>query len=257
MAVEDALHDGLEEGVGATECGEVGRTEVRGNDVEELDGETRGRHVSGGSGVSRARERVYLKEECTRLALLLHALTTTATHILPSAPSSVEWCVPFRSHYLIRTYRLIQHRFRSVLTTAALSHLHMSALASSSRAGSFQNGRPTPHLSGRADPISDSPSRKVSKTLSFFPLRDSYGTTQLVVHTPTGDPGSDALSNLITEFRRIPVESTVLVHGHVRKRPEKQRRPVNCAPLIPLGARSTDSPIGLLSRVPLVMSRFP
>jgi hypothetical protein len=49
IAVEDALHDGLEVGVGATECGEVGRTEVRGDDVEELDGETRERH--GGSGV--------------------------------------------------------------------------------------------------------------------------------------------------------------------------------------------------------------
>jgi hypothetical protein len=35
--------------VGATERGEVGRTEVRGDDVEELDGETRERH--GGSGV--------------------------------------------------------------------------------------------------------------------------------------------------------------------------------------------------------------
>lgn len=50
IAVEDALHDGLEEGVGATECGEVGRTEVRGDDVEELDGETRERHGGSGGG---------------------------------------------------------------------------------------------------------------------------------------------------------------------------------------------------------------
>jgi hypothetical protein len=56
MAVEDALRDGLEEGVGATECGEVGRTEMRGDEVVELDGETRERH--GGSGVDRARGRV-------------------------------------------------------------------------------------------------------------------------------------------------------------------------------------------------------
>jgi hypothetical protein len=55
IAVEDALHDGLEERMGATECGEVGMTEVREDDVEELDGETRERH--GGSGVDRARER--------------------------------------------------------------------------------------------------------------------------------------------------------------------------------------------------------
>jgi hypothetical protein len=85
----------------------------------------------------------------------------------------------------------------------------------------------------QADPNSHAPSRKVSKTLSFFPLRDSYGTTQLVVHTPTGDPGPDEPSQeskLMTELGRIPVESTVLIHGDVRLRPEKQRRPVNCAP---------------------------
>ena len=49
IAVEDALYDGLEEGVGATECGEVRRAEVGGDEVEELDGETRERH-GGGSG---------------------------------------------------------------------------------------------------------------------------------------------------------------------------------------------------------------
>jgi hypothetical protein len=79
-------------------------------------------------------------------------------------------------------------------------------------------------------PVSHAPSRKVSKFLSFFPLRDSYGTTQLVVHTPTtGDSLPDEHSkpsNLVTELEHIPVESTVLIHGHVRLRPEKQRRPV-------------------------------
>jgi hypothetical protein len=60
MAVEDALHDGLEEGVGATECGKVGRTEVRGDEVVELDGETRERHGGVGSGQGkRKREGVF------------------------------------------------------------------------------------------------------------------------------------------------------------------------------------------------------
>jgi hypothetical protein len=67
MAVEDALHDGLEEGVGAAERGEVGRGEVRGDEVVELDGETRERH--GGSGVDRAREGRVNKRSGTRLAL--------------------------------------------------------------------------------------------------------------------------------------------------------------------------------------------
>jgi len=71
------------------------------------------------------------------------------------------------------------------------------------------------------------PERKISKYLSFFPLRDSYGTTQLVVHTPISDPpdARGQQSNLIAELARIPVDSTVLIHGHVRLRPEKQRRP--------------------------------
>ena len=52
-----------------------------------------------GRELGRTRERVYLKNKCsTRLALLLHALTTTATHLLPSVPSSVERCVSFHSH---------------------------------------------------------------------------------------------------------------------------------------------------------------
>ena len=120
-----------------------------------------------------------------------------------------------------------------------------------------------PSLPSRASvchsrPTSHTPSRKLSKSLSFFPLRDSYGTTQLVVHAPVGDPSLDGdvqQSNHVTELARIPVESTVLVQGHVRLRPQKQRRPV-ITHLIPLGSQTTDSPIAL-SRAPLVMSRFP
>lgn len=87
-------------------------------------------------------------------------------------------------------------------------------------------------LEGACRPLtltSHAPSSKVSKSLSFFPLRDSYGTTQLVVHTPPGDPPPDGdvqQSNSLTDLARIPVESTVLIQGHVRLRPEKQRRPV-------------------------------
>ncbi|KAI0002982.1 tRNA synthetases class II-domain-containing protein [Russula compacta] len=72
------------------------------------------------------------------------------------------------------------------------------------------------------------PERKVSKSLSFFPLRDSYGTTQLVAHAPAVDPlseGRGQQSNLVAKLARVPVESAVLIHGHVRSRPEKQRRP--------------------------------
>ena len=156
----------------------------------------------------------------------------------------------------------LQPHFRSVLIPAVPSPLRTRALASSSLAGSFQNGIPPPRLSlperasvSHSRPASHAPSRKVSKSLSFFPLRDSYGTTQLVVHTPLGCPSLDGdvqQSNDVADLARVPVESTVLIQGHVRLRPEKQRRPVT-AHLIPLGSQTTDSPIGLLSRAPLVM----
>src|SRR6267154_1832442 len=51
-----------------------------------------------GRELGRRRERVYLKNECTRLGLLLHSLTPTATHILSSVPSCVERCVRLYSH---------------------------------------------------------------------------------------------------------------------------------------------------------------
>jgi aspartyl-tRNA synthetase len=55
--------------------------------------------------------------------------------------------------------------------------------------------------------------------MSFFPLKDSYGTTQLIVDH--SDEGRPALAD-------VPVESTVLIQGTVCMRPENARRPV-CA----------------------------
>ncbi|KAI0650079.1 tRNA synthetases class II-domain-containing protein [Trametes meyenii] len=65
------------------------------------------------------------------------------------------------------------------------------------------------------------PKGTVSKKLSFFGLRDSYGTTQLVVDSRTC--GADVHAAM----REIPEESTVLVEGLVRHRPESQQRDVS------------------------------
>ena len=62
--------------------------------------------------------------------------------------------------------------------------------------------------------------RKVSKKLSFFGLRDSCGTTQLVADARTLGP------ELLASIRDIPEESTVLVEGVVRERPSSQQRDV-------------------------------
>ncbi|KAL1946671.1 hypothetical protein VTO73DRAFT_14775 [Trametes versicolor] len=64
------------------------------------------------------------------------------------------------------------------------------------------------------------PKGKVSKKLSFFDIRDSHGTTQLVVDSRSC--GVDVLS----EMRNVPEESTVLVEGSVRRRPAAQQRDV-------------------------------
>ncbi|KAM5535695.1 hypothetical protein V8D89_010682 [Ganoderma adspersum] len=62
------------------------------------------------------------------------------------------------------------------------------------------------------------PKGKVSKKLSFFGLRDSYGTTQLVADARTLGP------ELLASMRDVPEESTVLVEGVVRERPSSQQR---------------------------------
>ncbi|KAF7301463.1 hypothetical protein MIND_00711700 [Mycena indigotica] len=56
------------------------------------------------------------------------------------------------------------------------------------------------------------PERKGGKNLSFFPLRDSLGTTQLVVNNQPS-------------FSDVPIESTVLVQGTVVARPMNAKRP--------------------------------
>ncbi|KAF9646974.1 hypothetical protein BDM02DRAFT_3156369 [Thelephora ganbajun] len=62
------------------------------------------------------------------------------------------------------------------------------------------------------------PERKVSKSLSFFPLKDSYGTTQLVVHRDHTNVDK------LTALSAVPPESVVLIQGRVRSRPAHSKR---------------------------------
>ncbi|KAG9317238.1 tRNA synthetases class II-domain-containing protein [Chiua virens] len=62
------------------------------------------------------------------------------------------------------------------------------------------------------------PERKISNVLSFFPIKDASGTTQLVVRRNPDNHDLAALS-------RVPLESSVLIHGRVSERPNKDRRP--------------------------------
>ncbi|KAI0773883.1 hypothetical protein C8Q74DRAFT_791548 [Fomes fomentarius] len=64
------------------------------------------------------------------------------------------------------------------------------------------------------------PKGKVSKKLSFFGVRDSSGTIQLVVDARTCGP------ELLAAMRAVPEESTVLVEGTVRARPGSQQRDI-------------------------------
>ncbi|KAI6047127.1 hypothetical protein EDC04DRAFT_2886947 [Pisolithus marmoratus] len=63
------------------------------------------------------------------------------------------------------------------------------------------------------------PERKASKAMSFFPIKDSHGTTQLVVRRKR-----DSCAGDLAALSDIPVESTVLIEGEVRVRPESSRR---------------------------------
>jgi hypothetical protein len=117
---------------------------------------------------------------------------------------------------------LTQVLFLLVHTLVALFLLQMSDLRLFSLGGSSLKGLPTSlsaqfllcsHLNNR---------RKIFKSMSFFPLMDSYGTIQLVVTRKTCQSDSDPLS----ELSDVPTESAVLIQGHVRLRPANSMRRV-------------------------------
>ncbi|KDQ07598.1 hypothetical protein BOTBODRAFT_597953 [Botryobasidium botryosum FD-172 SS1] len=64
------------------------------------------------------------------------------------------------------------------------------------------------------------PERKISKSMSFFSLKDSHGTTQLVVRRTPG-----ASEDVLASLSEIPIESTVLIQGKVKPRPKDAQRP--------------------------------
>ncbi|KAI0921502.1 hypothetical protein AcW1_004542 [Taiwanofungus camphoratus] len=61
------------------------------------------------------------------------------------------------------------------------------------------------------------PERKVNKKLSFFNVRDSSGSVQLVV-------SANASTDVLSSMREVPTESTILVEGIVRMRGLSHRR---------------------------------
>lgn len=78
--------------------------------------------------------------------------------------------------------------------------------------------------------------RKTHKSFSFFPLRDSYGTTQLVVHR------DHITTEKFATLSAVPPESVVTIQGRVRSRPNHSKRPVSFYPF-PLGSPRSDLPV--------------
>ncbi|KAJ3762893.1 hypothetical protein EV360DRAFT_92159 [Lentinula raphanica] len=64
------------------------------------------------------------------------------------------------------------------------------------------------------------PERK-GKLVSFFPLKDSFGTVQLIVNS------SDRTREDLAALSEVPTESSVLVEGRVLLRPPSARRPMS------------------------------
>ncbi|KAK7695641.1 hypothetical protein QCA50_000277 [Cerrena zonata] len=63
--------------------------------------------------------------------------------------------------------------------------------------------------------------RKAGKTWSFFQLKDSYGSAQLIARV-----GPNATNDLLAAMSQAPTESAVMVEGIVHARPENQCRKV-------------------------------
>ena len=61
--------------------------------------------------------------------------------------------------------------------------------------------------------------RKISGALSFFSLKDSYGSTQITVNRDTSES-----SKLLDELVTVPVDSVVVVEGLVQVRPEAAQK---------------------------------
>ncbi|GAW01856.1 aspartyl-trna synthetase [Lentinula edodes] len=86
------------------------------------------------------------------------------------------------------------------------------------------------------------PERK-GKLVSFFPLKDSFGTVQLIVNN------SEQTREDLAALSKVPTESSVLVQGQVLLRPPSARRPgptgeidVEVEKFIVLNAAASDLP---------------
>lgn len=119
-----------------------------------------------------------------------------------------------------RTYHLIlqfQAPFLKERTIVGPCPNATSIPPSSFPAGSCPEGLLPSNLTQLVTPTYVFSFRKASKSLTFFPLKDSYGTTQLVVHTDV---------DKITALSAVPPESVVLIQGRVRSRPIHSKRNV-------------------------------
>jgi aspartyl-tRNA synthetase len=67
--------------------------------------------------------------------------------------------------------------------------------------------------------------------MSFYPLKDSFGTTQLIVNH------SENIATDLSVLAKIPVESAVLIEGTVLLRPPNARRPVSQSPSLERSTR--------------------
>ena len=66
------------------------------------------------------------------------------------------------------------------------------------------------------------PCRKAGKTWSFFQLKDSYGSAQLIARV-----NENSANDFLDAMSHAPIESAVMVEGVVHARPGNQRRNVS------------------------------
>jgi hypothetical protein len=140
--------------------------------------------------------------------------TGASRHSLPGS-------APTRHRRPAASHRFLQALCPKGPTPAPHCHRTRSISPSCSRAGCCASGEQT--LVRGAPARLNLASSKVNRNWSFFDLRDSLGTVQLVASSKSQDGRDPVLADL----GQVPGESPVMVRGTVRRRPDKQIKPAS------------------------------
>lgn len=225
-AVEMALGDGEEGGGGAGENEEVSGCEGGKDIVEEFEREGHGRGLTGrAAGLLRCRRFISKtpSRHGTARATDQSAAKLIAAHLPRSDLTffmSLRRFLPHCRAFLYLVFSRVFTFYRSISPQDTLLRRPQRLPRRPARRSRWQPSLGTvtslPLPTCHCQLITLSPSK--GKRVSFFPLKDSHGTTQLILSDPQG----------FSDLANVPLESSVLVQGTVLPRPQEAKRQVCC-----------------------------